>query len=109
MILIFLETPCYIDCDTPAPTIEDKDTQHHIVEEVNIPDSTILTSSAVDSDQDRESRIVDTRKTVLNQFLRKLGVPITIDSRFDLSVFKYPPEIDDLSDEKFEILIGHVR
>ncbi|KAF7872024.1 uncharacterized protein EAF02_009129 [Botrytis sinoallii] len=97
-----VETPCYIDCDTPAPIIEDEDIQHHIIGEVNIPDSIILSPPAVESDQDREIRIVDTRKTVLNEFIRKLGAAIPIDSTFDLSVFKYPLEIDDLSDMKFE-------
>ncbi|TGO60804.1 hypothetical protein BELL_1186g00020 [Botrytis elliptica] len=92
-----VETPCYIDCDTPAPIVEDEDIQHHVVEEVKIPDSIILSPPAVESDQDREIRIVDTRKTVLNEFIRKFGAAIPIDSTFDLSVFKYPLEIDDLS------------
>ncbi|KAF7922039.1 uncharacterized protein EAE98_008250 [Botrytis deweyae] len=104
-----VETPCYIDCDTPAPIVEDEDIQHHIIGEVNIPDSIILSPPAVESDQDREIRIVDNRKTVLNEFIRKLGAAIPIDSTFDLSVFKYPLGIDDLSDRKFERLICYVR
>ncbi|TGO91199.1 hypothetical protein BPOR_0036g00290 [Botrytis porri] len=54
-----VETPCYIDCDTPAPAISDEDIRHHVVE-VNIPDSTILSPPAVESDQDREAQINDT-------------------------------------------------
>ncbi|TGO13121.1 hypothetical protein BTUL_0076g00210 [Botrytis tulipae] len=104
-----VETPCYIDCDTPAPIIEDEKIRHRMGEEDNIPDPTILTSPAVESDQDRESRILDTRKKALNQFIRRIGAAVPIDSTFDLSVFKYPPEIDGLSDEMFERLISYVR
>ncbi|KAF5877206.1 uncharacterized protein Bfra_001570 [Botrytis fragariae] len=103
------ETPCYIACDTPAPIILDEDIRHHIVEEVKISDSTILFSPAVESDQNRETLTLNTRKTFLNQFVRKLGVAIPIDSMFDLSVFKYPPKLDNLSDRRFRQLINLVK
>ncbi|KAF7900036.1 hypothetical protein EAF00_004372 [Botryotinia globosa] len=102
------KTPCYIDCDTPAPIIEDEGI-HNFTGEDSTPDLNALSALAVESYQDREIRIVDTRKTVLNQFLRIFGMPNPIDLKFDFSIFKYPPEIDDLSDEKFERLICDVR
>ncbi|KAF7955624.1 hypothetical protein EAE96_004550 [Botrytis aclada] len=99
------ETPSYIDCDTPAPTILDEDLRHQIVEEVNIPDSAALSAQVDELFQDRETRIVDDRRKVLSHFIRELGVPIPIDPVFDLSVFKYPSELDYLSDKTFEQLI----
>ncbi|TGO35249.1 hypothetical protein BHYA_0165g00210 [Botrytis hyacinthi] len=104
-----VETPCYIDCDTPVTTILDEDKRHHIIEEVNIQDLTILSAPAVESDQDREAQIVNTRKIVLNQYIRERGIAIPIDSTFDFSIFKYSPELDDLPDRRFRQLITMVK
>ncbi|KAF7953442.1 uncharacterized protein EAE97_000841 [Botrytis byssoidea] len=104
-----VETPCYIDCDTSAPIIEDEKIRHHMGEEDNIPDSTILTSTVVESDQDQEIRRLDTETRFLIQLIRRFGAAVPIDSTFDLSLFKYPPDIDSLTNEMFERFIFYVR
>ncbi|TGO47402.1 hypothetical protein BCON_0279g00010 [Botryotinia convoluta] len=104
-----VETPCYIDCNTPAPTIEDEGMQDYTREEDSTPDSAALSAPAIELDQGREAQIVNTRKTVLNQFVRELGIAIPIDSIFDFSVFKYSPKLDDLLDRRFRQLIILVK
>ncbi|TEY54942.1 hypothetical protein BOTCAL_0235g00140 [Botryotinia calthae] len=103
-----VETPFYIDCDTPAPTIEDEAIQYHTREEDSTKDSTTLLLPTVITDQNRETQILKNRKTLLNQFARKLGVTVSVDSTtLDLSAFKYSPELDDASDEVFDGLISY--
>ncbi|TGO24115.1 hypothetical protein BPAE_0112g00340 [Botrytis paeoniae] len=72
-----VETPCYIDCDTPAPTILNEDIRHHIVE-VNIPDSTILSPPVLELVQDRETQIVGTRNQFWISSFGNLVVPFPL-------------------------------
>ncbi|KAM0136778.1 hypothetical protein ACHAO1_004337 [Botrytis cinerea] len=96
-----VETPCYIDCDTPAPIIEDEAIQHHTREEDSTKVSTTLPlpGALVNQGQDRETVIANARKMVLDRFIREPGLAIPSESAFDLSVLKYSPELDGVSDE----------
>lgn len=63
----------------------------------------------MNQDQDRETVIANARKMVLDRFIREPGLAIPSESAFELSVLKYSPELDDVSDEVVNRWIRYVR
>ncbi|APA11329.1 hypothetical protein SS1G_11575 [Sclerotinia sclerotiorum 1980 UF-70] len=81
-----IETPGYIACDTPAPTMVDEGMMHHTGGDIDMEDSTATPLQTVDSRKKRQIPLGFTTET-LSSFIKRVdnGSPIDID--FDAEFF----------------------
>ncbi|KAF7862577.1 hypothetical protein EAF04_007450 [Stromatinia cepivora] len=81
-----IETPGYIACDTPVPTMVDEGMRHHTGGKSDMEDSTAVPLQAVDSEELREWSILHNRTEVLHLFVEQMGVTTPVDAIFDVSL-----------------------
>ncbi|KAJ8069430.1 hypothetical protein OCU04_003084 [Sclerotinia nivalis] len=97
------ETPGYIACDTPAPTMVDEGTRHHTGGKSDMEDSTAVPLKTVDSEEKRRISTLNYKIEAINSFIEQVGIDPPLDADFnvdfDASFFNYPNNFDNVSDE----------